>query len=240
MRGHVRGLESWRVWGPGRCRCCLAACWGGRRAGTGEAVDLGQLNRDASLPPASPTSITTYETCQTYERPIAFTSRSRKLWIQFKSNEGNSGKGFQVPYVTYDGECGSPALRTQTNPTSLASGSSSCGGGWGPGRPHERYGWRQRASMGGATQAGFGGGVVGETGVGGEDKARSVRPRGRAEADGEQGACGPLALRPCPHLPSSPSAGSGFHRGLPAADRRHRPRRAALRLGESPGDFESE
>ncbi|XP_055099411.1 signal peptide, CUB and EGF-like domain-containing protein 1 [Symphalangus syndactylus] len=51
---------------------------------------------------ASPTSITTYETCQTYERPIAFTSRSQKLWIQFKSNEGNSGKGFQVPYVTYD------------------------------------------------------------------------------------------------------------------------------------------
>uniref|UniRef100_H3B9U3 Signal peptide, CUB domain, EGF-like 1 n=1 Tax=Latimeria chalumnae TaxID=7897 RepID=H3B9U3_LATCH len=51
---------------------------------------------------ASPTSITTYETCQTYERPIAFTSRSRKLWIQFKSNEGNSRKGFQVPYVTYD------------------------------------------------------------------------------------------------------------------------------------------
>uniref|UniRef100_A0A671T3D2 Signal peptide, CUB and EGF-like domain-containing protein 2 n=1 Tax=Sinocyclocheilus anshuiensis TaxID=1608454 RepID=A0A671T3D2_9TELE len=49
-----------------------------------------------------PTSITTYETCQTYERPIAFTSRSRKLWIQFISNEGNSGKGFQVPYVTYD------------------------------------------------------------------------------------------------------------------------------------------
>lgn len=58
------------------------------------------------LPSALPTSITTYETCQTYERPIAFTSRSRKLWIQFKSNEGNSGKGFQVPYVTYDG--GSP------------------------------------------------------------------------------------------------------------------------------------
>ncbi|KAK5876797.1 hypothetical protein CesoFtcFv8_026113 [Champsocephalus esox] len=51
---------------------------------------------------ALPTSITTYETCQTYERPIAFTSRSRKLWIQFKSNEGNSAKGFQVPYVTYD------------------------------------------------------------------------------------------------------------------------------------------
>uniref|UniRef100_A0A3Q3R8J9 Signal peptide, CUB and EGF-like domain-containing protein 2 n=1 Tax=Monopterus albus TaxID=43700 RepID=A0A3Q3R8J9_MONAL len=47
-------------------------------------------------------SVTTYETCQTYERPIAFTSRSKRLWIQFGSNEGNSGKGFQVPYVTYD------------------------------------------------------------------------------------------------------------------------------------------
>ncbi|XP_036819994.1 signal peptide, CUB and EGF-like domain-containing protein 2 isoform X4 [Oncorhynchus mykiss] len=47
-------------------------------------------------------SVTTYETCQTYERPIAFTSRSKRLWIKFKSNEGNSGKGFQVPYVTYD------------------------------------------------------------------------------------------------------------------------------------------
>lgn len=57
-----------------------------------------------SAPSALPNSVTTYETCQTYERPIAFTSRSKKLWIQFRSNEGNSGKGFQVPYVTYDGE----------------------------------------------------------------------------------------------------------------------------------------
>lgn len=51
---------------------------------------------------SSPTSITTYETCQTYERPIAFTARSRKLWINFKTNEANSAKGFQIPYVTYD------------------------------------------------------------------------------------------------------------------------------------------
>lgn len=53
---------------------------------------------------ASSNSVTTYETCQTYERPIAFTSRSKKLWIQFRSNEGNSAKGFQVLYVTYDGK----------------------------------------------------------------------------------------------------------------------------------------
>lgn len=54
--------------------------------------------------PASPSSITTYETCQTYERPIAFTARSRKLWINFKTSEANSARGFQIPYVTYDGE----------------------------------------------------------------------------------------------------------------------------------------
>lgn len=52
--------------------------------------------------PASPSSITTYETCQTYERPIAFTARSRKLWINFKTSEANSARGFQIPYVTYD------------------------------------------------------------------------------------------------------------------------------------------
>ncbi|XP_043932505.1 signal peptide, CUB and EGF-like domain-containing protein 3 isoform X2 [Protopterus annectens] len=51
---------------------------------------------------SSPSSITTYETCQTYERPIAFTARSRKLWINFKSNEANSARGFHIPYVTYD------------------------------------------------------------------------------------------------------------------------------------------
>ncbi|XP_019369696.1 PREDICTED: signal peptide, CUB and EGF-like domain-containing protein 3 isoform X6 [Gavialis gangeticus] len=51
---------------------------------------------------SSPSSITTYETCQTYERPIAFTARSRKLWINFKTSEANSAKGFQIPYVTYD------------------------------------------------------------------------------------------------------------------------------------------
>ncbi|KAG5838277.1 hypothetical protein ANANG_G00222070 [Anguilla anguilla] len=56
----------------------------------------------ASPPTGSASSITTYETCQTYERPIAFTARSRRLWINFKSNEANSARGFQIPYVTYD------------------------------------------------------------------------------------------------------------------------------------------
>ncbi|KAL0629378.1 Signal peptide, CUB and EGF-like domain-containing protein 2 [Plecturocebus cupreus] len=63
---------------------------------------LGSLMTCSPGFPSSSNSVTTYETCQTYERPIAFTSRSKKLWIQFKSNEGNSARGFQVPYVTYD------------------------------------------------------------------------------------------------------------------------------------------
>lgn len=62
-------------------------------------------------PTASPSSITTYETCQTYERPIAFTARSRKLWINFKTSEANSARGFQIPYVTYDGKHGVAASR---------------------------------------------------------------------------------------------------------------------------------
>lgn len=114
-------------------------------------MDLGQLNHDVppppAPPPASPTSITTYETCQTYERPIAFTSRSRKLWIQFKSNEGNSGKGFQV-YLMSPTTVSVAPLRTQagpgdteTNHTSPASGSSSLGGLWGPDRPIRGTGW---------------------------------------------------------------------------------------------------
>lgn len=68
------------------------------------------------LPAASPSSITTYETCQTYERPIAFTARSRKLWINFKTSEANSARGFQIPYVTYDGE-----HRARGHPSALVS-----------------------------------------------------------------------------------------------------------------------
>ena len=66
-----------------------------------------------SVCPALTTSITTYETCQTYERPIAFTARSRRLWISFKSNEANSARGFQIPYVTYDGRA-TPTRHTFT------------------------------------------------------------------------------------------------------------------------------
>lgn len=79
---------------------------------------------------ASSNSVTTYETCQTYERPIAFTSRSKKLWIQFKSNEGNSAKGFQIPYVTYDGKRMWAAELTWTSAAAAVQNSL-----WAP-RPH--------------------------------------------------------------------------------------------------------
>ncbi|KAI4552243.1 hypothetical protein MJT46_016894 [Ovis ammon polii x Ovis aries] len=68
---------------------------------------------------SSPSSITTYETCQTYERPIAFTARSRKLWINFKTSEANSARGFQIPYVTYDGGQERPLRRDQNEDKKL-------------------------------------------------------------------------------------------------------------------------
>ncbi|XP_013414319.1 signal peptide, CUB and EGF-like domain-containing protein 1 isoform X2 [Lingula anatina] len=50
----------------------------------------------------SPYSLVTFETCESMERPVAFTARSRKLWIHFKSDNRNTQKGFWIPYVTYD------------------------------------------------------------------------------------------------------------------------------------------
>lgn len=53
---------------------------------------------------ASPYSLTTYETCETKETPIAFTARSRNLWIYFKTDSASNAKGFSIPYVTYNEE----------------------------------------------------------------------------------------------------------------------------------------
>ncbi|VDI62204.1 signal peptide, CUB and EGF-like domain-containing protein 3 isoform X1 [Mytilus galloprovincialis] len=51
-----------------------------------------------------PSSLTSYEACETKERPIAFTSRSKRMWIQFKSDGKNTAAGFSIPYVTYNEE----------------------------------------------------------------------------------------------------------------------------------------
>lgn len=50
-----------------------------------------------------PSSLTTYEVCETTEKPRAFTSRSRRLWVQFKSDSQNTAGGFSIPFVTYNG-----------------------------------------------------------------------------------------------------------------------------------------
>lgn len=52
----------------------------------------------------SPYSVTTYEACKSSSHPIAFTARSKRLWMQFKSNENNTAGGFQIPFVTYNGK----------------------------------------------------------------------------------------------------------------------------------------
>jgi hypothetical protein len=53
---------------------------------------------------ASPYSLTTYETCESTSTPLAFTARSRNLWIYFKTDSVNSATGFSIPYVTYSEE----------------------------------------------------------------------------------------------------------------------------------------
>lgn len=52
----------------------------------------------------NPYSTVTYETCETGDRPIAFTARSKRLWIQFQSDQQNTAKGFSIPFVTYNAE----------------------------------------------------------------------------------------------------------------------------------------
>jgi len=52
---------------------------------------------------ASPYSLTTYETCESSSTPLAFTARTRNLWIYFKTNSQHSANGFSIPYVTYSG-----------------------------------------------------------------------------------------------------------------------------------------
>lgn len=52
----------------------------------------------------SPYSVTTYDTCKTQDRPIAFSARSKKLWIQFKADGKNNEKGFRIPYALFNEE----------------------------------------------------------------------------------------------------------------------------------------
>ncbi|KAL8565421.1 hypothetical protein ACOMHN_029114 [Nucella lapillus] len=52
----------------------------------------------------SPYSRTTYETCVSRNTPIAFTARSKKLWIQFKSDGNKTAGGFSIPFVAYNEE----------------------------------------------------------------------------------------------------------------------------------------
>lgn len=49
-------------------------------------------------------SVASYISCETTVRPIAFASRSKRMWIQFKSDDKNTAAGFSIPYVTYNGK----------------------------------------------------------------------------------------------------------------------------------------
>ncbi|GFN98752.1 signal peptide, cub and egf-like domain-containing protein 1 [Plakobranchus ocellatus] len=52
----------------------------------------------------SANSESSFETCASRDRPIAFSARSKKLWIEFKSNGNNTARGFSIPFVTYNEE----------------------------------------------------------------------------------------------------------------------------------------
>ncbi|XP_052801890.1 signal peptide, CUB and EGF-like domain-containing protein 1 isoform X2 [Mya arenaria] len=47
-------------------------------------------------------STVSWETCETDQRPIAFTARSKRLWVQFTSDGQNTARGFSIPFVTYN------------------------------------------------------------------------------------------------------------------------------------------
>ena len=53
---------------------------------------------------ASPSSLLTFEACNTSRTTVAFTAKSRTLWIKFKTDAAHHGQGFFIPYVTYSGE----------------------------------------------------------------------------------------------------------------------------------------
>ncbi|XP_078482331.1 signal peptide, CUB and EGF-like domain-containing protein 1 isoform X1 [Ciona intestinalis] len=43
-----------------------------------------------------------FQSCQTSENPTVLMIKSKRLWIEFRSNGSNGAKGFQIPYVTYN------------------------------------------------------------------------------------------------------------------------------------------
>jgi hypothetical protein len=51
----------------------------------------------------SPYSAITFETCKSVLKPVATTSRTKNLWMQFQSDGNHTAKGFRIPFVTYNG-----------------------------------------------------------------------------------------------------------------------------------------
>ncbi|XP_042211424.1 signal peptide, CUB and EGF-like domain-containing protein 1 isoform X2 [Homarus americanus] len=52
----------------------------------------------------SPYSAVTFETCSSVDRPMVFTSRSRRMWVHFRSDANNTDRGFRILFVTYNKE----------------------------------------------------------------------------------------------------------------------------------------
>ena len=53
---------------------------------------------------ANPLSVVTYHACESYDKPVAFISRSESLYIKFHSSGMQTAAGFRLFYVTFKGK----------------------------------------------------------------------------------------------------------------------------------------
>ena len=44
-----------------------------------------------------------YETCESSDGPVIFTGHSRNIWVDFVANRNSSGRGFQISFLTIEG-----------------------------------------------------------------------------------------------------------------------------------------
>jgi hypothetical protein len=66
-----------------------------------------------------PKSGVIYETCHGHEEPIIFTGHSRNLWVDFVANHNSSGRGFQISFLTIEGNWEVEKVKEVFNPTIL-------------------------------------------------------------------------------------------------------------------------
>lgn len=52
----------------------------------------------------NPLSVVTFHSCESFDKPVVFISRSERLFIEFKSSGMQTAQGFRLFYVTFKGK----------------------------------------------------------------------------------------------------------------------------------------